>query len=381
MKQYIYDQPDWPRFRWDAAAVSGPLAQARHQQGWLLGRMAGLGFSLRAETVVYALTQDVLKSSEIEGEILDAVQVRSSVARRLGVDAAIQVAVDRTVEGVVEMMLDATQNHGAPLTRQRLFGWHAGLFPTGYSGLRKIRTAGWRDDAKGPMQVVSGSMGKERVHYQAPAAARLDVEMRGFLRWYESSGALDGVLRAGLAHLWFVTLHPFEDGNGRIARALADMLLARTEATPQRFYSFSSQIQKERNAYYDILEQTQKNDLDVTQWLLWFLACLGRAITETGQVLEAVLEKARFWEQEAIAAVNARQKMMLNKLLDGFDGKLTSSKWAKIAKCSQDTALRDIQELLKLGLLAKDAAGGRSTSYTLQTPAASVAGQRGAANR
>jgi Fic family protein len=328
--------------------------------------MEGLGFSLRAETVLDALTQDVLKSSEIEGEILDAAQVRSSVARRLGLDAVALVPADRSVEGVVDMMLDATQNYTAPLTADRLFGWHAGLFPTGYSGLRKIKVAGWRDDAKGPMQVVSGSVGKEHVHYQAPAASWLEYEMDRFLKWFASDDGLDGVLRAGLAHLWFVTLHPFDDGNGRIARALADMQLARTEATPQRFYSLSSQIRKERKEYYDILEQTQKSDLDVTQWLSWFLASLDRAIRETDFVLEAVLRKARFWEQQAAASLNSRQKLMVNKLLDGFEGKLTSSKWAKIAKCSQDSALRDIRELLHLGLLEKDAAGGRSTSYTLR---------------
>ena len=365
MSKYIYDLPDWPRFRWDAAALNEQLAEVRHRQGWLLGRMEGLGFSLRAETVLNTLTQDILESSEIEGEILDAAQVRSSVARRLGLDTVALVPADRSVEGVVEMMLDATQNYSAPLTAERLFGWHAGLFPTGYSGLRKIKVAAWRDDAKGPMQVVSGAIGKEHVHYEAPVASRLKDEMRRFLDWFENGDAFDGVLRAGIAHLWFVTLHPFEDGNGRIARALADMVLSRTEKTSQRFYSFSSQIRKERNEYYGILEQTQKGDLDVTDWLFWFLSCLGRAIHKTDSVLEAVLQKARFWEQKAAASLNPRQKLMVNKLLDGFEGKLTSSKWAKIARCSQDTALRDIRELLELGLLAKDAAGGRSTSYSL----------------
>ena len=267
MSKYIYDLPDWPQFRWDAAALNEQLAEVRHRQGWLLGRMEGLGFSLRAETVLNTLTQDILESSEIEGEILDAAQVRSSVARRLGLDTVALVPADRSVEGVVEMMLDATQNYSAPLTAERLFGWHAGLFPTGYSGLRKIKVAAWRDDAKGPMQVVSGAIGKEHVHYEAPVASRLKDEMRRFLDWFENGDAFDGVLRAGIAHLWFVTLHPFEDGNGRIARALADMVLSRTEKTSQRFYSFSSQIRKERNEYYGILEQTQKGDLDVTDWL------------------------------------------------------------------------------------------------------------------
>jgi len=366
MKKYIYDQPEWPKFRWDAAALSGQLAEVRHRQGRLLGRMEGLGFSLRAETVLNTLTQDILQSSEIEGEILDAVQVRSSVAKKLGLDTVALVPVDRAVEGVVEMMMDATQNYNAPLTADRLFGWHAGLFPTGYSGMRKIKVGSWRDDAKGPMQVVSGSIGREHVHYEAPAAARLEDEMRSFFKWFESRDELDGVLRSGLAHLWFVTLHPFEDGNGRIARTLADMVLARTEETPQRFYSLSSQIRKERKEYYDVLERTQKSDLDVTYWLSWFLACLGRAIGETEIVLEAVFKKARFWEQKATASLNERQKLIVNKLLDGFDGKLTSSKWAKIAKCSQDTALRDIRELLELGILTKNAAGGRSSAYMLK---------------
>ena len=367
MSQYIHERPEWPSFRWDAAALNGPLAEVRHRQGRLLGQMEGLGFSLRAEAVLRTLTQDVLKSSEIEGEILDAAQVRSSVARRLGMDVGAATPADRFVDGVVEMMLDATQNYAAPLTAERLFGWHAGLFPTGYSGMRKIAVGRWRDDAKGPMQVVSGSLGRERVHYEAPAATWLDGEMRRFMDWFDNGEGLDGVLRAGLAHLWFVTLHPFEDGNGRIARALADMTLARTERTKQRFYSLSTQIRKERNDYYAILERTQKGDLDVTAWLLWFLDCLGRAISGTETTLEAVFAKSRFWERQKAVSLNERQRLMVNKLLDGFEGKLTSSKWAKIAKCSQDTALRDIRELLDRGILAKEPAGGRSTAYTLKT--------------
>jgi Fic family protein len=327
--------------------------------------MEGLGFSFRSEAILHSLTQDILKSSEIEGEILDAAQVRSSIARRLGMDIGTLIPADRHVEGVVEMILDATQNYDKPLTEERLFGWHAALFPTGYSGMSRIGVGAWRDDSKGPMRVVSGPLGHEHVHYQAPAAGLLQMEMRTFLDWFNKKEETDLVVRAALAHLWFITVHPFDDGNGRIARALADMMLARSDGTHQRFYSMSAQIRLERGAYYDILERTQKGDLDVTAWLAWFLDCLGRALAGTDVLLENVLAKARFWENSAVAFLNERQRLLVNRLLDGFEGKLTSSKWARIAKCSQDTALRDIQDLVNRGILTKDSAGGRSTNYLL----------------
>jgi Fic family protein len=365
MSRYIHELPDWPHFRWDQERLAAPLAALRHRQGRLVGRMEMLGFSLRAEATLQSLTLDVLKSSEIEGEILDRDQVRSSIARRLGMDVGGLAPADRNVEGVVEMTLDATQNYSAPLTVERLLGWQAALFPTGYSGMSKIAVGRWRDDSKGPMQVVSAASGRERVHFEAPAAKRLKKEMAAFLKWLNGTDQTDPVLRAGLAHLWFVTIHPFDDGNGRIARAIADMALARSEQSSQRFYSMSAQIRTERKTYYEMLEKTQKGALDITPWLKWFLGCLDRAFDGTEETLGSVLQKARFWEAHASAQLNERQRLMLNKLLDGFEGKLTSSKWAKIAKCSQDTALRDILDLVNRGILVKDAGGGRSTSYSL----------------
>jgi Fic family protein len=365
MNLYIYQLPDWPQFQWNDAALSPCLSAVRHRQGRLLGCMERLGFPLRTETLLHTLTLDVLKSSEIEGEALNAEQVRSSIARRLGIDIGAQVAPDRYVEGVVEMMLDATQNYILPLDKERLFAWHVALFSTGYSGMRRIRVGTWRDDTKGPMQVVSGPFGRERIHYEAPAATRLETEFDVFFDWFNKEMRIDQVLKAALAHLWFVTLHPFDDGNGRIARALTDMLLARSDGTTQRFYSMSAQILQERTAYYDVLKQTQKGGLDVTEWMQWFLDCIGRALDETEGILETILQKARFWEQPSTTGLNERQRLMLNKLLDNFEGKLNSSKWAKMTKCSQDTALRDMQHLIERGLLVKDSAGGRSTHYLL----------------
>jgi Fic family protein len=333
--------------------------------------MEALGFSLRADATLRALTEEVLKSSEIEGEILDQEQVRSSLARRLGMDIAGLIPADRNVDGVVEMMLDATQKFAEPLTTERLLSWHAALFPTGRSGMSRITVGAWRTDASGPMQVVSGPVGRTRVHYEAPSAQRLEKEMSIFLDWFEGAMvAVDPVIKAGLAHLWFVTLHPFDDGNGRIARAVTDLALTRSEQNAQRFYSMSSQIRVERSTYYDKLEETQKGDLDVTRWLQWFLACLDRAFDRSETILGSVLRKARFWEAHAGEQLNERQRAILNRLLDSFEGKLTSSKWAKLAKCSQDTALRDIDELVDRGILSRDAAGGRSTSYSLVLPGA-----------
>lgn len=366
MALYIYQLPDWPHFTWQQDQIAAILAEVRHRQGRLLGRMETLGFNLQAEASLQTLTLDVLKSSEIEGELLDADQVRSSIAQRLGMDIAGLVPADRHVEGIVEMMLDATQQYQEPLSEDRLFGWHAALFPTGRSGMHKIVVGAWRDNTKNdPMQVVSGAMGKEKVHFEAPEADRLNVEMNQFITWFNENSSMDAVIKAAIAHLWFVTVHPFDDGNGRVARAIADMQLARADGTPHRFYSMSAQIRKDRNEYYDILEATQKGSLDITRWLLWFLQCLDRAITATDETLGGVLRKARFWEKYGVTPLNDRQRQMLNKLLDGFEGKLNTSKWAKITKASQDTALRDIQDLIDKKILIKETGGGRSTSYIL----------------
>lgn len=365
---YIHERDDWPKFHWRDDALTVSLAGVRHEQGRLIGRMQALGFALRQEASLRTLTDDVVKSSEIEGEQLDTDQVRSSIARRLGMDIGGLVPADRDVEGIVDMTLDATQNFAEPLTRNRLFGWHAALFPTGRSGMATIIVGDWRDDQSGPMQVVSGPIGRERVHYEAPAANRLADEMDRFLTWFEAPKTTDPVITAAIAHLWFVTIHPFEDGNGRIARAIADLALARSESSAQRFYSMSSQIRVERNLYYNMLEAAQKGDLDITNWLQWFLHCLARAIGRTNETLATILDKARFWEAQKAHSLNDRQRLVLNRLLDGFEGKLTSSKWAKLAKCSQDTASRDIDDLVRKGMLARSEAGGRSTSYALQRP-------------
>ena len=366
---YIHELQGWPRFQWDREGLAEPLAAVRHQQGRVIGHMEALGFQLRREAVLETLTTDVIESSEIEGEKLDAEQVRSSIARRLGMDIGALTAPDRNVEGIVEMMLDATRHYDSPLTTERLFSWHAALFPTGRSGMTRIKVGAWRDDS-GPMQVVSGPIGRERVHFEAPKALRLEEEMRTFLAWFNASADLDLVLKAALAHFWCVTIHPFDDGNGRIARAIADMVLARSETSPQRFYSMSAQIRRERAAYYDILEQTQKGPIDITPWMGWFLACLGRAIGGAQSILSGVLAKAGFWKRFQELPINDRQRFVLNRMLDGYDGKLTTSKYAKLAKCSQDTALRDILSLVESRMLVRNPAGGRSTSYGLApTPA------------
>jgi Fic family protein len=362
---YIHELNDWPRFHWSTEKIAQPLASVSRKQGRLIGHMEALGFKLQQEAVLQTLTSDVLKSSEIEGEKLDAAQVRSSIARRLGMDIGALKPADRNIEGVVEMMLDATGNYKQPLTAERLFGWHAALFPTGRSGMRKIRTGAWRDDSEGPMQVVSGPLGREHVHYEAPRADLLDREMTSFLDWFEGEKKIDPLLRAGLAHLWFVTIHPFDDGNGRIARAIADMALARSEDSPRRFYSMSAQIQKEHKAYYDILERTQKDTMDITPWMEWFLDCLGRALDGAQETLGTVFAKARFWDRIKDVKLNDRQRLVINRLLDGFEGKLTTSKYAALAKCSQDTAYRDILVLIEHRVLAQNLEGGRSTSYSL----------------
>ncbi len=369
--RYIHQNPNWPKLLRDDVRLSPLLAEVRHRQGRLLGRMESLGFSLRAEATLTTLTTDVVKSSAIEGEQLNAVEVRSSIARRLGLDAAGTAPSSRDVEGVVEMMLDATQKHAEPLTSERLFDWHASLFPTGRSGMQRITVGAWRPPEAGPMQVVSGPIGKEQVHFEAPSADRLGREMTTFLEWFETASGVDPVLKAGIAHFWFVTIHPFEDGNGRIARAIADMTLAQAERTTERFYSMSAQIEAERKHYYDILEQSQKGGIDITLWLEWFLGCLGRAVDASENSLTSILRKAKLWEQINQQQVNERQRKVINRLLDGFEGKLTTSKYAKLTKCSADTALRDITILRDRGIVVQAEGGGRSTSYRLADPAPS----------
>lgn len=360
---YIYKKKGWPKFTWDKERIASLLLRVRHEQGLLLGSMKNVGFSFSEEMVLQSLTQDIVKSSEIEGEILDQSLVRSSVARRLGVNAAGLDKVDRNVEGVVEMMLDATQKYEQPLTKGRLFAWHSSLFPTGRSGFTKIRIGNWR---KTDVQVVSGPLGRETVHFEGPNAEIVDREMKLFLHWINRKTQTDLVLKAAIAHLWLVTIHPFDDGNGRIGRAIIDLLLARSETSSQRFYSLSTQIQAERKSYYAILEKTQKGNLDITEWIEWFLHCLLRAIDRSLSMLDAVQKKQKFWDSVSNMTFNERQRKLINRLMDGFHGKLTSSKWAKIAKCSQDTAYRDILDLMNRGILVKNAEGGRSTSYTLK---------------
>ena len=362
---YIWQHPTWPQWQYSLQQLSPLLAQVHLAQGLLQGRMHDLGMDLRDHAVLRVLTEDVLKTSEIEGESLNPESVRSSIARRLGLDIGALAPADRHVDGVVDMVLDAIQNHQSQLTAKRLQGWHAAMFPTGYSGLSKIRVGQWRNDAQGPMQVVSGAMQRQKIHYEAPPAHRLRAEMAGFIRWFNASHLEDPLIKAGLAHLWFVTVHPFDDGNGRIARAVGDMALARATNSSHRYYSLSAQIQRERKAYYDQLEATQKGSLDVTPWLVWFLGCLLRALQGADHMLTSVLMKARYWHHWAGTPMNARQIKLLNKLLDGFEGHLSTSKWATIGKCSQDTALRDISELLERKVLRRSDASGRSTRYEL----------------
>ncbi|MQY24290.1 Fic family protein [Nocardia macrotermitis] len=368
VRKYIWEDADWPELRYDDSRLTPPLSEVAHRHGYLVGRLADAEDETREQASLAALTSDVVKTSEIEGELLNAESVRSSIARRLGVDIGATLPTDRHVDGVVEMVLDATVHHEHPVTPERLFGWHAGLFPTGYSGISRVRVGGWRTDVNGPMEVVSGPYGRQRVHFEAPPATALETEMHRFLEWFNRTAEESPIIKAGLAHLWFVTLHPFDDGNGRIARALGDLWLARADHSSQRFYSLSAQIQRDRNAYYTILERTQKGTLDVTDWLLWFIDALQRAVTQANSTVDVVLTKSRFWQQRRQFALNERQHTMLNRLLDGFNGKLTTRKWAIITKCSPDTALRDINELIDLGVLRRSESAGRSTSYELTEP-------------
>ncbi len=362
MIKYIYQYSNWPNFIWDEKEIQVILGKVRHLQGKIFGQISALGFSIKEETMLSTLTLDVLKSSEIEGELLNYEQVRSSIARRLGLDFAGMVYPDKNVEGVVEMMLDATQNYDKPLDEERLFGWHSALFPTGRSGMYKIDTGCYR---KGEMQIVSGPMGKEKIHYQAPPPEQVKYEMDIFLEWFNSDTKLDLVIKSAIAHFWFIVIHPFDDGNGRIARAISDLLLARSDNSSQRFYSLSNQILLERKKYYDILQKIQHKDGEITEWLIWFLNCLYRALKNTEQTINKVLYKADFWDKHKNTELNSRQRLMLNKLLDGFEGKLKTPKWAKITKCSQDTALRDIKALIEKGILRQEKSGGRSTNYEL----------------
>jgi len=363
---WIHEHKNWPDFTWDAKELAGKLADVRHRQGRLLGRMEGLGFDLRREASLNTLTSDVVKSSAIEGETLNPDEVRSSIARRLGLEIAGLVPASRDVEGIVEMMLDATQEFSKPLTKDRLFGWHAALFPTGRSGMHKITVGDWRTAEAGPMQVVSGYAGREKVHFEAPSAERLENEMKSFLEWFDKNSDLDAVLKAGIAHLWFVTIHPFEDGNGRIARAIGDMALARADGTTDRFYSLSAQIERERKAYYDHLEHQQRSDTDITDWLSWFLDCLGHSITNAETTLGNVLFKANLWKKINQEPVNERQRTVINRMLeDGFTGYMNTSKYAKLAKCSNDSALRDIRDLVSRDIFIQNEGGGRNTSYRL----------------
>jgi Fic family protein len=362
---FLWQSNDWPNWQFDLAALANPMTEVSRAQGLLLGRLADSGPDTRGRANLAALTVDALKTSEIEGVILNPHSVRSSFARRLGLDIGALAPMDRQAEGVADILLDATANSQAPLTRERLFGWHAALFPTGYSGLSKLRVGAWRDDAKGPMQFVSGPLGRENVHFEAPPAARLEAEMDRFLGWINDEPIEPPLIRAGLGHLWFVTLHPFDDGNGRLGRAIGDLLLARADGSPQRFYSLSAQIQREREAYYAILEQTQRGSMGVTPWLTWLMNVLHRAVLQAHATLDEVLTKGRFWQRWTGLPLNERQVKLLNKLLDGFEGNLTTTKWAAIAKCSQDTALRDINNLMEQGVLRKREAGGRSTCYEL----------------
>lgn len=365
MAFYIHNRDNWTDFTWDNKKILLKLSETRNLQGKLLGRMESLGFDLQNEAILNTLTLEIVKSSEIEGEILETEQVRSSIARRLGIDIAGAIESERHIDGIVEMMLDATQRYDLPLTKERLFGWHSALFPTGWSNMFKITVADWRKDIKGSMQVVSGPIGREKVHFEAPVAERIDSEMEKLFDWIENEIEVDLVLKAAISHLWFVTIHPFEDGNGRITRAITEMILARSDNSVKRFYSMSAQIRVERKQYYEVLERTQKGNSDITEWILWFLECLQEAINSTYDVLQRVLQKAEFWKTHSSTILNERQQKMINKLLDGFTGKLTTTKWGKICKCSQDTALRDIQDLIKKDILQKESSGGRSTNYEL----------------
>lgn len=363
LMRHIHELAKWPDFFWDNKLLANQLALVRYQQGLLLGRMSAIGFNIRKEASLEILTSDIIKSFAIEGEKLNQEQVRSSLAIHLGINIGGLVPRSRHIDGIVSMMLDATQNHRKPLTKNRLYNWHRLLFPKELSGWHSITAGRWRSSAVGAMQVVSGYIGHERVHFEAPQASKIATEMRRFLNWFNCVDKLDPLLRAGIAHFWFVTIHPFEDGNGRIVRAIADMCLARADSMAERFYSMSASIEKERKAYYAILESSQKGNLDITEWLKWFLTCLSHAIKSSDKILQQVLRKANIWQKLSNRSVNERQRKIIDLLLGNFEGKLTTSKYAKITKCSQDTALRDIEMLINYGVMVKNPGSGRNTSY------------------
>ena len=362
MAKYIYEHKNWTAFTWNNASIDKIFGEVRLMQGKIIGRMNALGFTAKEEATLTALTLDVVKSSEIEGELLNYEQVRSSIARRLGINSAGLVKGSRNIDGVVEMMLDATQRFSLPLTEERLFGWHAALFPTGYSGPYKIEAGKYRTKA---MQVVSGAMGKEKVHYEAIKPECVKTEMDKFLNWFNNDNSQDPEIKAAIAHFWFIIIHPFDDGNGRIGRAISDMLLARAEGSGERFYSMSSQILEERKAYYAVLQKVQHSTSDISDWLYWFLHCLKNAMLATENTTQNILRKAEFWKLHEKTAINERQRKILNMLFENFDGKLQTSKWAKITKTSTDTALRDIKDLVEKGILQQSNEGGRSVNYEL----------------
>jgi Fic family protein len=362
---YIYQKQGWPNFTWKQESLLDLLSAVRNKQGRIMGRMEGFGFTDQSKAMLENLTTDIVKTSSIEGEILNANEVRSSIAKRLGIAINESVPAGRNVEGIVEIIVDACNQFDKPLTKERLCNWHAALFPLGKSGMHNITAGNWRKDDKGPVQVVSGAMGKEKIHYEAPASELVENEMNRFIFWFNNEQTIDPVLKAGVAHFWFITIHPFDDGNGRIARVLADMQLARSDNSTLRFYSMSAQIREQRKGYYDMLEKSQQGTMDITAWIKWFLQCLLDALHATDDVLAIVMQKAKFWQQHKGSKLNTRQHKMLYKLWDGFEGKLNTSKWAKINNCSADTALRDIQTLIQMNILIKEEAGGRSTNYVL----------------
>ncbi len=362
MAKYIYEQPNWTHFSWDDKSINALFGEVKLLQGKLIGQMNALGFSEKEEATLTTLTLEVVKSSEIEGEHLNYEQVRSSIARRLGLNVAGMIPSSRHIEGVVEMMLDATQRFDLPLTEERLFGWHAALFPTGYSGPYLIEVGKYRT---GEMQVVSGAMGKEKIHYEAIKPQFVQTEMRLFLDWFNAENNIDPVLKAAVAHFWFIIIHPFDDGNGRIVRAVTEMLLSRAEGSGERFYSLSSQLLSKRKEYYAVLQKVQHSSGDITEWISWFLENLKESILTSENTTQKILAKAAFWKKHENTPINERQRLILNKLLHDFTGKLQSSKWAKITKTSNDTALRDIKDLIEKGILQKTNEQGRSSNYEL----------------
>ena len=369
---YIWQNPAWPEFRWDSDAILKSLGELRFHQGALFTRMKDLGFDIRLQAQAEILIEEALKTSEIEGEILGPKSVRSSVAKRLGLpDAGLMVSRNEKADGLVDILLDATMNYSRELSPEILYGWHAALFPTGYSGFHKLLIGAFRNDADGPMQIVSGPIGREKVHYEAPGAGQIHHEIRAFLSWWQTSfNKMDGIIRSAVAHLWFVAIHPFEDGNGRLARTLTDMALAQDENLSTRFYSLSAQIMSERDDYYRLLEITNKGDGDITEWLLWYTQCMTRALLRSELLLKNILQKARFWKRHAQTELNQRQMKVVNLILEkgpgGFEGGMKNQKYAGIAHTSRATAQRELADLVKKEVFVKNPGGGRSVSYDIR---------------